>query len=280
MQKFSLDFKDRSVQSLYTLGDNRFVQASFMPGQGFTKNVTKQMLSVVVLTGRIKFTAGNETIELLPSELVIVEPATEHSIEAVEQSTLLLTMIARSEKTGEQTAKSPDDGGALRHTTAYDDPQLLDRIAPELKCFVEDHIEVCEVLVAAKNEFNVNQYKETLQVIGDELNRHFVYEEEILFPRLNRVLGGADVGPVPRLLQEHEKIRSVYGSVADLVERFSVSSSSQEPLETQMNNLIELLWNHCGKEDTHLFPMAGRLLSVEDKKAIEAEVRERDKARV
>lgn len=281
MQKFSLEFKDRPVQSLFALGDSRLVQASFEPGHGLTKHIAKQTLNIIVLTGKVKFTVDNQTLELQPSEMVVVEPLTEHAIEAIEQSTLLLNFIANQQQAEEVAqAPAPEEGNTLKHTTAFDQPELIDRVAPELRGFIEDHVEVCKALHASKQVFDIEQYQTTLQIVGEELERHFVYEEEILFPRLNKVLGGADVGPVPRLLQEHEKIRSVFGSVSDLVERFSVDTSAQAPLETQMNNLVDLLWNHIGKEDNHLFPMAGRLLSVEDKKEIEREVKERDKALV
>jgi hemerythrin-like domain-containing protein/quercetin dioxygenase-like cupin family protein len=279
MQKFSLEFKDRSVQSLFTSGEAKVVLASFEPGQGLTKHMAKHTVNLIVLTGKIKLTVKGEVQELNAHEMVIVEPATEHAIEAIEKSTLLMNLIPEPDST-QANAAGPGEGAALKHTTAFDQPDLIDKVAPELRCFVEDHIEVCQALHRAKQAFDIEQYQSTLKIVGEELNRHFVYEEEILFPRLNKVLGGADVGPVPRLLQEHEKIRSVYCSVSDLVERYQSDKNAQGPLETQMHNLVELLWSHVGKEDNHLFPMAGRLLSAEDKKAVEREVKERDLAHV
>jgi quercetin dioxygenase-like cupin family protein/iron-sulfur cluster repair protein YtfE (RIC family) len=278
MQKFSLEFKERSVQSLFTSGEARVVQASFEPGQGLTKHLAKHTVNLIVLTGRVKLTVKGEAQELKAHEMVIIEPATEHAIEAIEKSTLLLNLIP--EPGSEPAAARPGEGAGVKHTTAFDQPDLIEKVAPELRCFVEDHIEVCQALDAAKKGFDIEQYKKTLSIVGEELSRHFVYEEEILFPRLNKVLGGADVGPVPRLLQEHEKIRSIYCSASDLVERFQTDTNVEGPLETQMLNLIELLWSHIGKEDNHLFPMAGRLLSDDDKKAIEREVKERDLAHV
>ncbi len=277
MQKFSLEFKERSVQSLFALGEARVVQASFEPGQGLTKHVAKHTLNLIVLTGRIKFTVNGEVHELKASEMAVVEPLNEHAIEAIEKSTLILNLIPDPSAASDA---APGEGAGLKHTTAFDQPDLLDKVAPELRCFIEDHVEVCRALDAAKKVFDIGVYKDALSLVGEELNRHFVYEEEILFPRLNKVLGGADVGPVPRLLQEHEKIRQVFGSVSDLVDRYHSDKSAQTPLETQMQNLIELLWNHIGKEDNHLFPMAGRLLSEDDKKAVEREVKERDLAHV
>lgn len=92
MEKFSLKFRDRQVQSVLQRGESKFVQLSLEPGKGLAKHSTPLALSVVVLTGRVVFTVGEQTEILEATEMLTVDPAVEHAIEAVELSTVLLIL--------------------------------------------------------------------------------------------------------------------------------------------------------------------------------------------
>lgn len=92
METYSLQFRDRPVQSVLQRGESKFVQLSFEPGEGLSKHRAPLALTVIVLTGQIRFTVGDETEVLNASEMLALEPAIEHAVEAVERSTVLLVL--------------------------------------------------------------------------------------------------------------------------------------------------------------------------------------------
>lgn len=117
-------------------------------------------------------------------------------------------------------------------------------------------------------------------VIGLELTRHFVYEEEILFPQLAQHLGGADVGPVPKLLKEHQQVRELHKilSAWDAAAPSQDRDDIQRLLVKRLRELARLLWNHIEKEDSHLFTMASRILTPEEKAAVGEEIERRERS--
>lgn len=149
-------------------------------------------------------------------------------------------------------------------------PKLIEKVAPQLRPFVEDHINVCKVLDSAKGTLKKETVQAVLQVVGEELDHHFVAEEELLFPHMGKHVGGIDVGPVARLIEEHHKIRELYGELQEMFDVFVKQDSerTRTSLDEKLKELSRALLNHLGKEDSHLFPMASRILSEDEKNAI------------
>lgn len=94
MKRYTLAFQDQMVKSVFQHGGNRLVQLSMQPGQGLSKHKTNLTLALVVLTGRVRFSTGEETVELTPSDMITVDPLQEHEVQAVEKSTVLLNLMA------------------------------------------------------------------------------------------------------------------------------------------------------------------------------------------
>jgi len=97
MERFSLQFRDRQVQSVLQRGQSKFVQLSFEPRQGLTKHRAPLALTVVVLTGQVSFTVGDRTERLNASDMLAIGPDVEHEIEAIERSTVLLVLTPHDE---------------------------------------------------------------------------------------------------------------------------------------------------------------------------------------
>ena len=266
MKKYELTFRDQMVQPLLEIDGNRVVLLSLTEGKGLSKHKNDHNLWLLVLSGKIQFYADDDTVVLGAGEGALVKASSEHSLEALVESRVVLHLLAAET----HFEREPD------HVTAYDHPELLEQIAPEIRSLVEDHIELHKLLLRIGKNSDANEYKAVLAAVGDELNRHFVYEEEILFPRLGRYLGGADVGPVPKLLKEHQEIRQLHSDCSERFLHLDEVPEAPRELAARMSALKELLVQHMSKEDSHLFTMASRLLSSEDKAAIARELAERE----
>jgi quercetin dioxygenase-like cupin family protein len=97
MERYSLQFRERAVESVLQRGQSKFVQLSFEPGKGLTKHCAPLALTVIVLTGRIRFTVGNRTEVLEAMDMLALDPNVEHAVEAIERSTVLLVLTPDSE---------------------------------------------------------------------------------------------------------------------------------------------------------------------------------------
>jgi quercetin dioxygenase-like cupin family protein/iron-sulfur cluster repair protein YtfE (RIC family) len=273
VKKVSLAFQDQNVKSVLQHGNGKFVQLSLNPGEGLTKHRTPHHLAVIVLTGSVRFSVDGETQELSASEMITVEPKVEHAVEAVQQSTVLLVLVPQQE------APTKSSGGyAVDHDNAYQNPALLDAIVPELRVLVDDHVSLCKVL-SRHTENHPEDIPLLLKAVGRELDTHFLAEEEVVFPRIALHTGGHDVGPVPRLLDEHHRIRNLHREatqIHSLVES-QADPHAEELLKEKIIELSTELLNHLGKEDSHLFPMAGRLLTEDEKKAVALELERYEK---
>ncbi|MCL6443808.1 MAG: hemerythrin domain-containing protein [Alicyclobacillus sp.] len=272
MEKFSLKFRDKPVQSILQRGESKFVQLSFKPGQGLTKHRAPLALTVVVLTGRVLFTVDDKTEVLEASEMLTVDPAVEHAIEAVEKSTVLLVLTpdVKQVEAPVSVANRP-----LEHENVYRHPELIEQIAPELRALVEDHMEVCKTLESVVHTPDQETIRTALWAIKGELDSHFVAEEEVLFPRMAAHVGGMDVGPVARLIEEHAHIRRLHAEAEELMTAWEQTGDehAQSLLSEKVAELSRALLNHLGKEDSHLFPMASRLMTAEEKSVIAIELK-------
>jgi quercetin dioxygenase-like cupin family protein/hemerythrin-like domain-containing protein len=266
MERYSLAFKEKLVSPVATVEDCKFVQLSMEEGQGLTKHRTPHNLNFLVLSGRVRFTVGDEELSLESGDMVTVEPNHEHAVYALEKSVALLMLVP--EKKIVESAKPAEP--ALDHENAFMNPELIEKVAPELRPFVEDHIEVCRVIESVKGDVDAEKVQVALNVIGKELKHHFVAEEELLFPLMAKHVGGMDVGPVARLIEEHKKIRKLHGEAGELLDIYMKQESDhmEALLGEKVKELSHSLLNHLGKEDSHLFPMASRLLTDEEKQSV------------
>lgn len=270
MQKYSLQFRDKSVQSVLQRGQSKFVQLSLQPGEGLTKHRAPLGLTVIVLTGRIRFVV-DDTVELLEaSEMFALDAGVEHTVEALEQSTVLLVLTPDEQDTPTIPKRE------LEHVNAYQRPELIDQIAPELQPLVRDHVHVCQVLESVEQSTDLKTIKFALDLIAHELDSHFIAEEKVVFPRMANHVGGLDIGPVARLLEEHRHIRQLHAEAEELLSAYHHSDDqhTKNLLMTKVFDLSTALLNHLGKEDSHLFPMTSRLLTDEEKSAIAKELTE------
>ncbi|GAA4723894.1 hemerythrin domain-containing protein [Brevibacillus fulvus] len=138
--------------------------------------------------------------------------------------------------------------------------KVMSVVAPELHTFIEEHAELDQWMDRVRAENNRALYREALQIIQQELEQHFLYEEQFILPKLGRYFATTEVGPVFKLIQEHDIIRKNYRDAEDLMQE-SDSERFAEVLQQKMNLLAYLLKKHIEKEDHYFFPLVSLVLT-------------------
>lgn len=259
MTVYSLAFNDRFVKPIMDNKVSKVVQFSFPKGKLLDKHKTSSAILVSVISGKVRFQAEEEVI-LESGQLLSLEPNVEHSVEALEDSVMLLTMTP-SPSAHTIFKKNEED----HHTF----PGAKETISPQLQSFVLEHSDLLKVLEHAINSLEIPDYETADQIIKEELDKHFRYEEEILFPLLGKYIG-TDAGPIAVMLSEHRTIRRLHEAFNNTM---AVGKNEHiNEITKDFRPLSELLRAHITKEDNVLFPMASRVMSEEDKNEVEHRV--------
>lgn len=156
--------------------------------------------------------------------------------------------------------------------------QIKQIVAPELHSFIEEHAEVAQLMDQVREGYNQAIYQQALDVIGTELDHHFLYEEEYILPRLAHHIAEGDVGPAAKLISEHRLIRKHHQDAVYLFAEHDPAAPSKD-LVQKVNLLAYLLKKHIEKEDHYLFPMFSAILTDEEKAAVARDVAEENARR-
>ena len=124
----------------------------------------------------------------------------------------------------------------------------------------------------------------SLKYFREAAPKHTADEEESLFPRL-RQMNDPEVESAIRTLdpleQEHRRADFQHSEVARLgrvcLQRGNLSSEDARLFRNSVSELAAIYKEHIRIEDEVVFPLAGRLLSAQDKAAIAGEMAARRK---
>ena len=83
----------------------KIVLITMNAGSRWDDHKTNSRISVQVLRGQIRFHTPNKSFELCPGQLIILDPAVLHSVDALEKSAFVLTLAG--------TAGSRDSSGLV-----------------------------------------------------------------------------------------------------------------------------------------------------------------------
>jgi len=104
---------------------------------------------------------------------------------------------------------------------------------------------------------------EFLRTFADR--RHHGKEESFLFPALIHRGVPSHGCPIGGLTMEHQKGRVMVGELADAIRGYAAGEPpSRENLIRSLRALVAFYPNHIWKEDYLLFPLAGKVLTLED----------------
>jgi hemerythrin-like domain-containing protein len=89
----------------------------------------------------------------------------------------------------------------------------------------------------------------------DRTEAHLSYEENTLFPALERAFPPAAAGPIPVMRSEHQQMRELFEDLA-LAARDHDASLLADTVQT----LLFVMQQHNAKEENMLYPIADRKL--------------------
>mgnify|MGYP001251090913 FL=1 len=98
MNIYKFSFEEAPAKPVLDNGVSKVVQFSFPKGKGLPKHQTTSDILVFVLQGKIRFVAEQNEAELAAGHLVSLEKQVEHSIEALEDSVVVLVLTPSPQK--------------------------------------------------------------------------------------------------------------------------------------------------------------------------------------
>jgi regulator of cell morphogenesis and NO signaling len=90
------------------------------------------------------------------------------------------------------------------------------------------------------------------------LQRHIVWEEEILFPQFESRTGAGDCGPTTVMRLEHRRIKELLDGIHDRVAAGEADTGEFE------HELLDVLMVHNTKEEAVLYPAIDRCVSEKE----------------
>jgi iron-sulfur cluster repair protein YtfE (RIC family) len=129
--------------------------------------------------------------------------------------------------------------------------------------FAEDHDRLDHLLESYRQLKRVDfaRAKQAFKEFKFGLQRHILWEENVLFPLFEEKTGMRDYGPTLVMRAEHREIGKWLEALHDKVRAGDVDSDREEAA------LFETLFAHNHKEENVLYPAIDRLLSEEEKAA-------------
>lgn len=126
----------------------------------------------------------------------------------------------------------------------------------------EDHDRLDKLFKEFKNIKNTdkNKAKSLFHEFKIGLQKHIVWEEEILFPLFENETGMHDEGPTAVMRMEHKKIKDFLEKIHTKLANGNVQTNDLEA------GLVEVLTDHNNKEESILYPWIDNSVSEEEKK--------------
>ena len=130
--------------------------------------------------------------------------------------------------------------------------------------YEEDHDRLDELFktfqTSKRSDFT--KAKEAFKDFKIGLQRHIVWEEELLFPMWEEKTGMVEDGPTPVMRFEHEQIKQLLDAIHRKVENQDLNSDQEEQA------LLNLLGSHNRKEERALYPAIDNVTSDEERATV------------
>ena len=101
--------------------------------------------------------------------------------------------------------------------------------------------------------------KEAFKEFKIGLQRHIVWEEELLFPMWEEKTGMIEDGPTPMMRHEHSRIKQLLGAIHQKIEVQNLDTDQDEQA------LLNLLSSHNRKEERALYPAIDNITSADER---------------
>lgn len=107
--------------------------------------------------------------------------------------------------------------------------------------------------------------KAGLAPLFDEFNarleRHIRWEEEVLFPEVEKGSPMLAQGPGRVMRMEHEEIRRLKAAVGERLHRATIAPEDLRACDADLTALFEVLSGHNGKEESVYYPMSDEMFA-------------------
>ncbi|ATY85686.1 hemerythrin [Kyrpidia spormannii] len=142
---------------------------------------------------------------------------------------------------------------------------VMELTAPEFHTFLLEHRVLAERMEVVRRDRSPELYRLALGELGREIDHHFVYEETLVLPKVERYFPSAVAGPAVRLREEHDLIRRRHREVLAGMHSRAGTGDVAGPWGEAVRLLAYLVLRHIEKEDHYFFPMISRILTPEER---------------
>ena len=123
-----------------------------------------------------------------------------------------------------------------------------------------DHDRLDDIFQQFQKEPDVEKAKHFFKEFKTGLQRHIVWEEEILFPLFEEKTGMRDSGPTAVMRMEHRQIKEILERIHDQLKAGKKNTTFME------SELLRVLGEHNDKEESILYPWIDKEVSSEKRK--------------
>jgi iron-sulfur cluster repair protein YtfE (RIC family) len=123
---------------------------------------------------------------------------------------------------------------------------------------VQDHRDCDQAFSQAENLLAIGEQAAAIKAFDHfvaESERHFIREEQVLFPEFEQVTGQS-MGPTAVMREEHKHMRQLFQEMTACLR-----GRDRDAFLGLGETLFILLQQHNGKEEQVLYPMSERLLA-------------------
>jgi regulator of cell morphogenesis and NO signaling len=130
--------------------------------------------------------------------------------------------------------------------------------------YEEDHDRLDELFKTFQRlkRSDFSKAKEAFKEFKIGLQRHIVWEEDLLFPLWEEKTGMSEGGPTFVMRHEHRQIGQLLESIHDKVAQQNPDSDQEEQL------LLSVLGSHNMKEERVLYPSIDNVISAEERETV------------
>ena len=142
--------------------------------------------------------------------------------------------------------------------------QRLNIMVSIMKFMADDHDRLDGIFKQFKTikNSNIEKAREMLKEFKTGLERHIVWEEELLFPAFESKTGISEEGPTAVMRTEHTEIKST------LEKMYSKITSGDNKVEDLEQDLLGVLGPHNDKEEEILYPWIDQSLSEAERNSM------------
>jgi len=132
------------------------------------------------------------------------------------------------------------------------------------KFFEKDHDRLDELFKTFQQlkRSDFPKAKEAFKAFKSGLQRHIVWEEDLLFPLWENKTGMSDSGPTPVMRNEHRQIGQLLEAIHGKVAAQNPDSDQEEQA------LLDILGSHNRKEERALYPAIDQVAGPEDRETV------------